>query len=143
MATSYAPGVQTTVSSFELSMSSVFHPAATKVMTSTPLKTLLKRPRLEFEEETLTESTFTAQDSDVMFDPAEGETSVTEAKDLPYVSAMFALIATTLVFMICLCVFLSEPRQAVLSKTYSSTLFMKRASWSCLTCSHYVSEDVM
>ncbi len=92
MATSYTPGVQTTVSSFELSMPSVSHPAATKVMTSTPLKTPLKRPRLELEEEdTLTESRFTAQDSDVTFDPAEGDTSVTEAKDLSYVSAMSKL----------------------------------------------------
>ncbi len=66
MATSYTPGVQKTVSSFELSMPSVSHPAVTKVMISTPLKTSLKRPRLELEEEeTLPESTFTAQDSDV------------------------------------------------------------------------------
>lgn len=77
------PGVQTTVSSFDLSSTSVSHTAFGTVMTSTQLKPSSKRPRLDLEEDD--EDTFqecssilTAQETDVTFDPA----SITEPKDL-------------------------------------------------------------
>ncbi len=114
------------VSSFELSMPSVSHPAAPKVMISTPLKTPLKRPRLELEEEeTLTESTFTAQDSDVTFDPAEGETSVTGKRlvvSFFNVQVVYNFVCfnrnNPRLYDLRICIFISEPMQAVLSKTY-------------------------
>ncbi|XDV25389.1 hypothetical protein PO909_029312 [Leuciscus waleckii] len=75
-------GVQTTVSSFDLSMASV---SQTAVMSSTPLKTPPKRPHLDLEEEgdeedTLKEcsSILTAQETDVTFN----HTSITEPKGL-------------------------------------------------------------
>ncbi|XP_048037922.1 uncharacterized protein LOC125263095 [Megalobrama amblycephala] len=78
-------GVQTTVSSFDLSTASVSHTAFGTVMTSTQLKTSSKRPCLDLDDEdTLQEcsSILTAQETDVTFDPAEADTSITEPKVL-------------------------------------------------------------
>lgn len=78
----YIPGVQTTVSSFDLSMASVSH---TAVMSPTPLKTPSKRPHLDLKEEGDEEDTFkecspilTAQETDVSFN----HTSITEPNGL-------------------------------------------------------------
>lgn len=99
--------VQTTVSSFELTVPSA---SSTAFMTSTPLKPSLKRPRLELEEEkeeeeaeeTLTESKIIAQDSDVRFDPAEECTSATEPTDLSIQECPVHNIAKFIVYETCL-----------------------------------------
>ncbi|XP_042614665.1 uncharacterized protein LOC109110689 isoform X2 [Cyprinus carpio] len=74
---------ETTLSSFDVSTKLVSH---TAVASSTPLKTSSKRPCLDLEEDedTLQEcsSILTSQETDVTFNPAEADTSITEPKDL-------------------------------------------------------------
>ncbi|XP_052464668.1 uncharacterized protein LOC128021464 isoform X1 [Carassius gibelio] len=74
---------ETTLSSFDVSTKLVSH---TAVASSTPLKTSSKRPCLDLEEDEdiLQEcsSILTSQETDVTFNPAEADTSITEPKDL-------------------------------------------------------------
>ncbi|XP_051981457.1 uncharacterized protein LOC127642989 isoform X2 [Xyrauchen texanus] len=80
-------GVQTTVPSLDFGISSVSHAAGATFMSSTPNKPPSKRPRMDLEEEGdddddalqgCSSSILTAKESDVTFDPAEADTSLTE-----------------------------------------------------------------